>query len=427
MKKHFEESLINGIKRMNNASDQHKKDELTSSRVISEDLEIDELILTHSYSQSAAQKILGVNHIVFKQIVDKAIDSGIIEKPLKLAHSYKYTIAHIHALQDYLNIKSWKDKFKGLEVIVVNNLKGGTGKTTFCVSLCVELALQFSYRPRILCIDLDPQGSIAQYTNLDMNDASILTGVDLMLGDNESDSVYQQYKSAGYSHEELVKGSVVSTHIPNLKILPSHPNDGRYIDDLLKMKLQAIRNNPETKDCVFNDLLQTKIIDHIKDDFDIVIIDTTPQKNVLVATAMDAATGLLVPCTPHALDWDATQKHLNSFISLIKDETPSTGDKLKWWKVAATNFEDEFGRDTAIYDKMREALSTDLLSNPLARTHAFEVAAQNKITVKDILPSHKLAPKKQLMKAKDSLTAVGRDIMHLMLTHADKADESEVK
>ncbi len=426
MKESFKQELLNGIGKMNAEADRKIKSEKVSTRRISEDFEIDELVLTHTYSQSAAHKILGLNHISFKQLVQKAIDEGVITEAIRYSQSYKYTIEHIHALQDYMKLESWKDKFNDLEVVVVNNLKGGTGKTTLTVSLAIELALQFRYRPRVLCIDLDPQGSLAQYTDLDMSDSSILTGVDLMLGETESSSVYQQYRNEGITHTELVKGSVISTHIPNLKILPSHPNDGRYLDDVLKMKLQAIRTNPSASDSVFNDLLQTKILDHIKDDFDIVLIDTTPQKNLLVATAIDAATGLLIPCTPHALDWNATQTHLNSIPKLIEEETPSKGDKLKWWKVVATNFEADYDRDTAIFERMREALGTNMIYNPLARSHAFEVAAQEKITVRDILPSHNIAPKKQLLKAKDSLTAVGRDVIHVMLAHTEKTEESEV-
>lgn len=427
MKEAFKEELLSGIRKMNDASDRHLSSEKANTRRISEELEIDELIYTHTYSQSAAHKILGLNHISFKQVVQKAIEEGVITEAIKHAQSYKYTIEHIHALQEYLKMDSWKNKFDDLEVVVVNNLKGGTGKTTLTISLAIELALQFRYRPRILCIDLDPQGSLAQYTNLDMSDPTILTGVDLMLGENESSSIYQQYKNEGCTHEELVKGSIISTHIPNLKILPSHPNDGRYLDDVLKMKLQAIRANPDMDDSVFNDLLQTKILDHVKDDFDIVLIDTTPQKNLLVATAMDAATGLLIPCTPHALDWNATQTHLNTIPRLIEEETPSKGEKIKWWKVCATNFEADYDRDTAIFELMREALGTNMISNPLARSHAFEVAAQSKITIKDILPSHNTAPKKQLLRAKDSLTAVGRDIIHVMLAHAGKPSNEEVK
>lgn len=427
MKEAFKEELLSGIRKMNDASDRHLSSEKANTRRINEELEIDELIYTHTYSQSAAHKILGLNHISFKQVVQKAIEEGVITEAIKHAQSYKYTIEHIHALQDYLNMDSWKNKFDDLEVVVVNNLKGGTGKTTLTISLAIELALQFRYRPRILCIDLDPQGSLAQYTNLDMSDPSILTGVDLMLGENESSSTYQQYKNEGYTHEDLVKGSIISTHIPNLKILPSHPNDGRYLDDVLKMKLQAVRANPNADDSVFNDLLQTRILDHIKDDFDIVLIDTTPQKNLLVATAMDAATGLLIPCTPHALDWNATQTHLNSIPRLIEEETPSKGEKIKWWKVCATNFEADYDRDTAIFELMREALGANMISNPLARSHAFEVAAQNKKTVRDILPSHNSAPKKQLLRAKDSLTAVGRDVIHVMLAHAGKSSNEEVK
>ena len=128
MKEAFKEELLSGIRKMNDASDRHLSSEKANTRRISEELEIDELIYTHTYSQSAAHKILGLNHISFKQVVQKAIEEGVITEAIKHAQSYKYTIEHIHALQEYLKMDSWKNKFDDLEVVVVNNLKGGTGK-----------------------------------------------------------------------------------------------------------------------------------------------------------------------------------------------------------------------------------------------------------------------------------------------------------
>ncbi|MDR8269669.1 ParA family protein, partial [Acinetobacter baumannii] len=45
-------------------------------------------------------------------------------------------------------------------VIVIENHKGGTGKSTTTVTLATAAALDLNLNARILVIDLDPQGSL---------------------------------------------------------------------------------------------------------------------------------------------------------------------------------------------------------------------------------------------------------------------------
>jgi chromosome partitioning protein len=63
-------------------------------------------------------------------------------------------------------------------VIGVLNYKGGTGKTTTVVNLAAGLAMRGA---RVLCVDLDPQGSLADHFGVNYDDS--LT--DLLLGDAE--------------------------------------------------------------------------------------------------------------------------------------------------------------------------------------------------------------------------------------------------
>jgi len=62
--------------------------------------------------------------------------------------------------------------------IGVLNYKGGTGKTTTVVNLAAGLAMRGA---RVLCVDLDPQGSLAAHLGVRYNDS--LT--ELLLGDSD--------------------------------------------------------------------------------------------------------------------------------------------------------------------------------------------------------------------------------------------------
>ena len=368
----------------------------------------------------------GLHHNSLKAIVEEAVKEGKMDPVLKDASNIKflYTVEHIHQLLEILERPKWSDIYKNVEVITINNLKGGTGKSTTTINMATALALDLELRARVLVIDLDPQGSLEKYTGHDLDfDASILTSVDLMLGDREEGSVYQNYINQGLSHEDIVKGSLISTHLPNLKILPSHPDDDRYNEEIMINIIDELRENPDLNPNKFNSMLREKIIDVVKDDFDFIFIDTTPQRNFLVKTALEACTGLLVPCTPHDMDWKATQKHIRNLENVVINDIPDKGLRINWLKVIPTNLEKTFDRDKIIHNRMKNALGSALIKSPILQSHAFEVASQQKVTVNDIAGSTKLVPVKQLKSAKDSLELSTEELLDVV--RAAKLDNGE--
>ena len=372
--------------------------------------EISNLILNHSKPASEVAELLGMNHVAFKDFVNELLESGELPEVLKISNQYKYTLYHIHTLMEKRGTPAWRDKFSDCVVTVISNLKGGTGKTTTSVSVATAVSLELVNRKRVLLIDLDPQGSQAKHANIDVeNDATILTAVDIMLGDEEPDSIYSKLKENGLSHEEIVLNSLVETHIPNLSIFPAFPEDERFNSAAWLKVLEKAQKGGDTGMDSLN-LLKNKIIDVVKDHFDFVFIDTAPTMNPLVWSAFEAATGMLIPCMAHALDWESTQKFIKALPSTF-ESLPSKGKNIGWWKVLATNYEEEYNRDKHILDKMKETLGSDLLNNVIPRSTAFEKAVQQECTVFDFKKSDKVVPNKQLDKAQLQLNACARELM----------------
>ena len=80
---------------------------------------------------------------------------------------YAYTLVNIFAMADIMDIKpdhrTVDDK---LQVIVINSLKGGCGKTTSMVNIAAALATTNIKRYRIGIIDLDPLGSSSVFPTI---------------------------------------------------------------------------------------------------------------------------------------------------------------------------------------------------------------------------------------------------------------------
>jgi chromosome partitioning protein len=374
--------------------------------------EIDSLTLNHSYPASDVAKMCGMRGATFKAFAKKAIQDKHIPPVIKSSNQFQYTLRHIQVLLDLAKRPSWADLNNNTHIINIGNQKGGTGKSTTAISLAASIALKVELRPRTLIIDLDPQGSQSQFAYIDVEgDDDILTAVDLMLGDSEPKSVYKELIDEGFSHNEIVKDSIINTHIPNLHVLPAYPTDERFNSKAWETSLENARNGDEGVSMPHLSYLKEKIIDVVKGDYDFIIIDTAPQSNPLVWAALEASTALLIPCTPHTLDWTSTHGYIKQLPHII-DRLPSQGENLEWWKVLATNFDDEYSRDQQILDRMKDALGSDLFNVQIKRSQAFEKANQNYRTVLDIKKKEELCSDRQLEKAVDSLRDVTRELLN---------------
>jgi chromosome partitioning protein len=249
-----------------------------------------------TYTQKAAADLLGCNNRTLKRRHDQGDFDAIDIKKGANGH-YAYTLSNIFEMANVLGIAPDHRKVGDkLQVIVINSLKGGCGKTTSLVNLAAALATTNIKRYRIGIIDLDPQGSSSSF--FPSSEPDPITVGDLMRDCIELDE--------GETWESVVSQAFRTTHIPNIRVLPSGMVDF-YFEHETATLLKESSGYAQTRH--YHKLLE-RVIEPIEHEFDIILIDTAPSLNFMFYNALMASTAMLIPVHPEAVDFDANNKYL---------------------------------------------------------------------------------------------------------------------
>lgn len=170
------------------------------------------------------------------------------------------------------------------KIIAVAQHKGGTGKTTTCISLGASLC---DMGKSVLIIDLDPQASLT--VSIGVNPLRVEKSIHQVLIDPDVD----------------IRSAILKGPILNLSIVPSHVD--------LAMAESELAGKIGREKALY------KKTTSIKKDFDYIFIDCPPTLGILVVNALAAADSVLIPiqCEPLTL---YGVKHLLQIINLVREE-----------------------------------------------------------------------------------------------------------
>jgi len=157
-----------------------------------------------------------------------------------------------------------------MKTIAIYHNKGGVGKTTTTINLAAAMSRKGL---KVLIIDLDSQ-------------ANTTFAAGLMKFDSEEDDTLKDsniynvvfYPKSNYIHEIALKGSFT---YPEVDVIPAHINliwQEANLIDKENSKFQLIKK-----------------LDLVKDDYDVVLIDTPPSLNLYAKIALIACDYLIIP------------------------------------------------------------------------------------------------------------------------------------
>lgn len=174
--------------------------------------------------------------------------------------------------------------------IAVANFKGGVSKTSTAMVLAQGLSVRGH---RVLAIDLDPQGSLTTLHGV-LPEADVdeqMTAYPLLLGQTTS-----------------IKSAVRKTYWDGLDLVAA----ATFLYGA-EFALPSMRNlNQEAR---FWEVLD-KGLDEVRNDYDIIIIDTSPSLGFITVNALWASDGLLVPIPPSGLDFASSAQFWNLLADL---------------------------------------------------------------------------------------------------------------
>lgn len=388
--------------------------EVNTIKVTDEQVDgLDRLIYNHCLNKTALADFFGKSRNTFSKIVTEMQARKIIGEPIFQNKNHLYTRFDVQVIMEELDAHCYSDMYKP-RVIVIENHKGGTGKSTTTATIATAAALDLNLNARCCIIDLDPQGSIGNNLIRATNNNDIyLTIADVLLAEYEPDGDYSQYIAAGYSEADIIANIPFSTHLPNMDVITAFPTDDRFTDLYWRLSKDE-RNKLLTR---FRDI----VVPILKEHYDLIFIDTPPQDSPIIWSTNEAADALLVPITPREYDFASTTNYMLTIGARLQ-QLPSRGKNIKWMKVLAVNVDDKSQHEVRTLNKLVRTVQDKFMTTNIKHSEAFVVAAERGRTVLDIKKSEGLCPAKQFDIAAMSVNSVYQQFINEIKSFSAKRE-----
>lgn len=285
-------------------------------------------------------------------------------------------IQEMYKVRDCLPLEKRKEpKFirsanQTTQVITIQNQKGGVSKTLTAATVASGLASEFHEEYRVGLVDMDGQGTLSMYYATEADLEGRLSVGDLIMGNYDLDE--------GQTVKDAISEAFLPTTIPNLRILPAAQSDRTIEGWFHKAVFNGELKNPYA--------VLKSILDEVKDDFDIIIIDTPPSLGYATLNAYYAGTSSVFPLAAAPNDVDATCSYFSYIPQVWELLKGSDHPGYDFLKVLLTNHKE--GTTTSkIHTSLCEAFPTHLYSKEFRNSEAIRQTSERLSTIFDMSKS----------------------------------------
>ena len=178
-----------------------------------------------------------------------------------------------------------------MQTWTVTNQKGGVGKTTSVVALAGLLSKQGH---RVLMVDIDPQGSLTSY-----------------FGINPESVTSSAYNLFPVKQQHPIQDMILSVETDTLSLLPA------------SSVLVTLERSMVGKDGM--GLVLSKALSTVRDQFDFVLIDTSPALGILMVNAIASCQQLIVPVQTEYLAIKGLERMTRTLAMIAKSRSSDLG------------------------------------------------------------------------------------------------------
>lgn len=192
-----------------------------------------------------------------------------------------------------------KPRGKRACVIAVSNFKGGSTKTSTSMTLAQSLSLKGH---KVLAIDCDPQGSL-----------SALFGISADKDVAEWQTIYPLTEGTSDS----IKGAIQTTYWSAIDLVAAS-------QALFNAEFVLPARQMKDSEFEFWNVLNYGL-ESVRDEYDVIIIDTPPSLSYVTINAIMAADGILMPLPPNGLDFASSAQFWGLLSDLASNLVRSSG------------------------------------------------------------------------------------------------------
>lgn len=247
--------------------------------------------------------------------------------------------------------------------LTVANEKGGVAKTTTTVAIAPLFAADGC---RVLVVDLDAQSNCTR----------TLTGK--LRYDWEGHGIYDFIATANFRNREPATNFIAHTRIKNLDIIPSNAQTPQ-LENVLQ-EYAHVFGRPAYE-------IVKEYVSQVVDDYDLVIVDTSPLKTLLTLSGVFMGDDILIP---YKADRYAAEAVRNTFglVSQIKKESPMYNGRV----IGIVNtVKERTSLNDLIWDEMKEDFGDILMPTEIRKGQVINECTTANLTITEYKPDSNVA------------------------------------